>query len=46
MNPGVLFSSDPAIQFHALAALSALALGALQLMTRAGERIHRRLGYV
>ena len=46
MNLGVLFSSDLAIQFHALAALSALALGALQFLTRAGAKTHRRLGYV
>jgi len=46
MNPGALFSSDIAIQIHAVAAVSALALGALQFSTKAGAATHRRLGYV
>lgn len=46
MSPGALFSSDVAVQVHAVAALSALALGALQFLTRAGAATHRRLGYV
>jgi uncharacterized membrane protein len=46
MNPHMLFSSDNAIQIHAVAALSALALGALQFSTKAGALTHRRVGYV
>jgi uncharacterized membrane protein len=42
----VLFSADPAIQLHAIAAVGALLLGAVQFSTRAGAVIHRRLGYV
>jgi uncharacterized membrane protein len=46
MNPSVLFSSDIAVPVHAVAALSALALGAIQFSTKAGAETHRRLGYV
>ena len=46
MNLPALFSSDPAIQFHTLAAAGALVLGAVQFSTRAGAAFHRRLGYL
>lgn len=45
MSPQALFAADPAIQFHALAALGAFLLGAVQFSTRAGATAHRRLGY-
>jgi len=45
MNFGFLFAGSLAIQVHALAAMAALALGAFQFYTRAGEKAHRRLGY-
>jgi len=45
MNVQALFAVDPAIQFHTMAAVGALLLGAVQFSTRAGAVFHRRLGY-
>jgi uncharacterized membrane protein len=45
MSFGVLSASDIAIQIHALTALAAIPLGALQFFTRAGADTHRLLGY-
>lgn len=45
MSVQALFAVDPAIQFHTMAAVGALLLGAVQFSTRAGAVFHRRLGY-
>ena len=41
-----LLSASPAIQFHAAAAITAFALGALQFWLPKGTRWHRTLGWV
>lgn len=41
-----LLDAGPVIAAHALAALAALVLGALQLLLRKGSTFHRRTGYV
>jgi len=46
INPAQLLEAAPAIPFHALAALAAAGLGAVQLWRPKGGRMHRRLGYL
>ncbi|MFN3744755.1 MAG: DUF2306 domain-containing protein [Hyphomicrobiaceae bacterium] len=41
-----LLTASPAIQLHALAAISAFGLGLVQLTRRKGDRPHRLAGYV
>ena len=46
INPAPLLEAAPPIHFHALAALAAAGLGAVQLWRPKGGRMHRRLGYL
>jgi uncharacterized membrane protein len=46
MNLAALFAAPPWVQVHALAALSALALGTLQLSAPKGTLPHRTLGWI
>ncbi|TPM28235.1 DUF2306 domain-containing protein [Mesorhizobium sp. B2-3-4] len=46
MSLDPLFHASPLIQVHALAAIAALLLGAVQLWRTKGDRLHRALGRV
>jgi uncharacterized membrane protein len=46
INPAPLLEAAPPIPFHALVALAAAGLGAVQLWRPKGGRMHRRLGYL
>ena len=46
IDPSPLFQAAAPIPFHALAALAAAGLGAMQLWRPKGGRLHRQLGYL
>ena len=46
MSLSPLFHASPVIQLHALIAIAALLLGAVQLWRTKGDRLHRALGRV
>ena len=46
IDPSPLFQAAAPIPFHALAALAAAGLGAVQLWRPKGGRLHRQLGYL
>lgn len=46
MNVNILLGTTTAIQIHVVAAISALALGSIQLCSTKGTRWHRGLGLV
>ncbi|WP_342202931.1 DUF2306 domain-containing protein [Mesorhizobium carmichaelinearum] len=46
MSLSPLFHASPIIQLHALIAIAALLLGAMQLWRTKGDRLHRALGRV
>ena len=46
IDPSPLFQAAAPIPFHALAALAAARLGAMQLWRPKGGRLHRQLGYL
>jgi uncharacterized membrane protein len=46
IDPSPLLNAAPPIPFHALAALAATGLGAVQLWRPKGGPVHRRLGYL
>ncbi|WP_027052259.1 DUF2306 domain-containing protein [Mesorhizobium erdmanii] len=46
MSLSPLLHASPVIQLHALIAIAALLLGAVQLWRRKGDRLHRALGRV
>ena len=46
IDPSPLLNAAPPIPFHALAALAAAGLGAVQLWRPKGGRLHRQLGYL
>lgn len=45
MSLAPLLSASPAIQVHALVAMAAFVIGAVQLARAKGDRAHRLLGY-